>query len=464
MFRLFDPNNLVNSIQLDKLRTKLDKAMTKLVSSSVNGGNPFLYCLLAGARHELADKMPTLPNWKTAATDGEKYYWHPDFLDNLKPHEIPIVLQHESIHVLADHVKKFTGKDPSLFAYCIDFCANGHIEADYRKSKRYLKAKKNYGLWGGSFGTIVTIETLIKALQGKTKLPNGKIVFVDIEAVKLSPESLYEKIRPYWFSSNTKCKECGMPTFPLFGKSVNNKSDDMCKTCGKPYGECGKYDGHLPIKKNKQEITEEIIRAGEQANQIEKGSVPAYVEEFIGNLLSPTVNLADYIRMQLLNKSNQGGRRNDWKRPKRRSVALGYFLPRRKSLKSKWLSMLDTSGSMSDKSIIYGLSQLQSLGDETDGIIVPCDAIVHWDHMVEVKKAGDIARVKVIGRGGTVFDSFFTEYEKQAGTDFDIIIIITDGLLPPLRFSLKPPIDVLWAVINNQTFRPNFGRVIKLKI
>lgn len=431
--RLQDPKNLVSFNELEKLRTKLDSSLIRLIKATADGGNPFLYSLIATKTHELADELSGLPGWQTAATDGDKYFWHPIFLEKLEAHEIQIVLQHESIHALHGHVTRFAGKDPMLWAICIDYCTNAHIENDYRKSKRLSSSKYKHFIWGGNLGNPISIENFILVLEGKKIFPKYRSCFADITALNDSPESLYNKLKPYW--------------------NNNQKKSDFSKIT---------IDGHLPILKSKQDILEELMRASERANKIEKDSVPAYADDIIKKLINPSLNLKDHILMACLHEVQNNGVSNNWKRPRRRSFATNQYMPSRKTHKPKWLAMLDTSGSMSRDDLTYGLSQLQSLGADTDGLVVPCDAEVHWNKATKINDIFDLQNTVITGGGGTSFDNFFTDYVDNVGSEFDIIIIITDGFVAPPKEELCPIINVFWIVTNEKQFRPNFGKVLAL--
>ncbi len=127
--------------------------------------------------------------------------------------------------------------------------------------------------------------------------------------------------------------------------------------------------------------------------------------------------------------------------------------------------MLDTSGSMGDDDMAYGISQLQVLGSNTEGYIIPCDAQPHWAGVHKVEKADDLKRTKVVGRGGTVFDDFFRDFPKYLGTEFDVIIVLTDGDCGTVPLELRPKnIDVCWVLTRGNTgFKPSFGRVCPLR-
>jgi len=463
MFRLFDPKNLVSSDKLAHLKDKLDKSLARLIRPSCHGGNPFIYSLICTKRHELIDTLAELPNWDTAATDGKKCFWHPDFLERLHLHEIPVVLQHESIHIMCRHVARSVGKDHELWAYVIEFCTNSQIESDYRKSKRYSKSQEKHALWQGNLGKPINIDTFIRILEGKRAWPGGRSCFVDINAYHQTPEQLYKKLKPIWDKSQVRCKECSSLT-NIRNQFDKKSSNNSCPTCGSDKGDMAPMDGHIKPKVSKQETIEELVGAAERAKNIERGSVPAYVEELIHNLINPSVNLADEIRMSCMRESQNDGMKNDWKRPRRRFLSIGQYMPSRRTHKPRWLAMIDTSASMSISDIEHGLSQLQSLGDETDGTIVPCDADVHWDKATKVESTSDLSKTTIVGRGGTVFIDFFKHFPEKVGTDFDVIVIITDGFCGKIPIELAPSIDCLWVITRkDSSFNPLFGRVINLK-
>ena len=137
---------------------------------------------------------------------------------------------------------------------------------------------------------------------------------------------------------------------------------------------------------------------------------------------------------------------------------------RRHTFKPRWLAMIDTSGSMGDDDIIYGISQLQALGNESEGFVVPCDAKVHWKGVQKIDQVKDLKKTKIIGRGGTVFDDFFKEFPNELGTDFDVIIIITDGYCGQVPYDLRPACDVVWVITTpGYEYKPTFGRVAPLR-
>ena len=63
----------------------------------------------------------------------------------------------------------------------------------------------------------------------------------------------------------------------------------------------------------------------------------------------------------------------------------GLLVPKRKSYYAHFGCLLDTSGSMSKDDMAFGLSQLQSLDERSEGTIVPADADIYWDDATKIK-------------------------------------------------------------------------------
>jgi predicted metal-dependent peptidase len=212
----------------------------------------------------------------------------------------------------------------------------------------------------------------------------------------------------------------------------------------------------------------DTMRAAQQAATM-RGTVPSAVSDVLGELMKPTLKFTDIVRSACMKKVQDAGLKNDWKRFRRRWISGGrgrirQYLPKRHTHRPRWLAMIDTSGSMSQDDLVYGLSQLKVLGNGTEGFVVPCDAAIHWEGLTPVRNMDDIARTKIVGRGGTVFDDFFREFPEKLGLEFDCVVVITDGDCGTVPKELRPPLDVVWVITRERdSFKPSFGRVAPLR-
>jgi predicted metal-dependent peptidase len=145
----------------------------------------------------------------------------------------------------------------------------------------------------------------------------------------------------------------------------------------------------------------------------------------------------------------------------------GLLVPKRRNYCADFGVLLDTSGSMSNDDMAFGISQLASLDERSEGTIVPADAQIYWDQATKIKKANaeHLSKIKIVGRGGTMFCDFFTDYEKKIGR-CDFLVMITDGWLldTDMAAMVNPGIPVYWIITSdNSSFTPSFGKVFNLR-
>jgi predicted metal-dependent peptidase len=220
----------------------------------------------------------------------------------------------------------------------------------------------------------------------------------------------------------------------------------------------------MDTSESEEKLAKRISDAMEAAKKM-AGYVPAALEDELGKLTAPKVTWQDIIRTRLL-KARAGNGRNDWTRFRSRPMFTGVMVPKRRNYFAHFGCLLDTSGSMSKDDMAFGLSQLCALDERSEGTIVPADATIYWDQATKIKKAvaDEISKVKIIGRGGTKYAEFFTDYEKNIGK-CDFLVVVTDGYLldTDVAEMKHPGIDVIWLITSGSSFNPPFGRAFDLR-
>ncbi len=194
--RLTDPKGVAASPrQMHELSEKISACITRLFRQPANGGNPFLFALSAPKPHELRDDIPT------AATDGKKYYWNPEWLESLSPDEVATIMAHESYHILFFHCspERAGGYDREIWNIAVDYSVNATIETDHQQSGRDRK----YQLWTGPIGPAITLDAYLEWIAGTRDKAEG--CFADITVFGRSPESMYDQIRKAILNSPRRC-------------------------------------------------------------------------------------------------------------------------------------------------------------------------------------------------------------------------------------------------------------------
>ncbi len=243
--------------------------------------------------------------------------------------------------------------------------------------------------------------------------------------------------------------------------------DHGCDECGDGidiFGLGGTLDDHMDTEESEEKLAKRISDAMEAAKKM-AGHVPAALEDELGKLTAPKVTWQDIIRTRLL-KARAGNGRNDWTRFRTRPMFTGMLVPKRRNYFAHFGCLLDTSGSMSKDDMAFGLSQLASLDERSEGTIVPADATIYWDKATKIKTANmeELSKVKIYGRGGTKYAEFFDDYEKNIG-ECDFLIVITDGFLldTDIAEMKHPGKDVIWLITSGSAFNPPFGRAFDLR-
>jgi predicted metal-dependent peptidase len=251
------------------------------------------------------------------------------------------------------------------------------------------------------------------------------------------------------------------------GNQPGSCCEGPCPVCGGGYNIFGNgdtLDDHMDAGETQEKMAKRIADAIEASKRM-AGSIPAELEEELGKLLAPKIRWQDFLRAKIA-RVRDGNTKNDWTRFRTRPLFGGLFIPKRINEVCDFGCLLDTSGSMSQEDMTFGVSQLQAIDERSEGWVVPADATIYWKDATKLRRANaaEISRIRVVGRGGTKYAEFFRDYEQIMG-HCDFLIVITDGFLldQDIAEMVNPGIDVIWLITSGSAFNAPFGRVFDLK-
>lgn len=458
--RLQDPYQLIDPNRLVELRNKLSSVITGMMLSKELGGNPFIYALVAAKPHRLTDRIPGWPadSWRTAATDGRQFYWHPEFIQKLTNLETRIVMEHEAYHNIFWHTAavRSAGKNMIIWSYAIDYVVNTVIWEDRKPADPHhwqrsqpkqpgqpaMPPPPHPGLvFNGNLGTPISLQQLIDVMTGKSPIPPPPVIFVDAEVANKSADWIYEQIMRHW--------------------------DKILEPFKGGMGAAGEpLDAHVPSELTHDEANYELLAAHEKAKMMGRGELPAGIQELIDELTEPTLRPSDIVQSAMLTRIQDEGANKDYRRYRRRFISSSppQWYPHNYDFRPRWVWLQDCSGSMGKSDITACISEAKLVGPESEGWIVPCDAQPYWDQALEVRKSEDLQLFRATGRGGTVFRQFFEELPEKMGLEWDVVVVGTDAMIDDIPPQLAPPCDVLWLICNDHVdFKPPFGRIIRLR-
>ena len=205
---------------------------------------------------------------------------------------------------------------------------------------------------------------------------------------------------------------------------------------------------------------DEAIRQGALA----AGKMGQEVDRDIDELLKPQVDCRELLR-EFLQTTCAGKDFSTWKRPNRRYIAQGVYLPSGISeTVGELVLAIDTSGSIGQRALTVFLSEVKSICDTVKPSKV---RLLYWGHKVvsdesySLDELGNLINsTKPIGGGGTDVECV-VDYMRDNNITPQATIVLTDGDLYGGWGVWTCPI--LWTVLNNPKAKPPLGKVAHIK-
>lgn len=403
-------------------------------------------------------EVPTL-DIPTAATDGRRIWYNPEYLASLKPPERVFVLAHEVYHAIQNHPKRF---------------------------KHYAKTNDIRGLpfvvyetQSGQVGALINdaADYVINAglIEENIGVCNPAWLYdPDIKGAELTEDvyaKLYKKLpnppKPQSGRGSGQSQPGKAPPSSTYGDSQQRKG-------GKPDPQAqangGRFDEHLPPSvdpvtgkedlPDEQEFKEAIAKAAAAAKAM--GKMPAGFQRMVDEILEPQVNWREHVRMLLTGRLGQ--RSETWAKPNRRRLVLNpiVIMPGRRGFGAEdVVCVIDTSGSIGQK-------ELDSFFAEVGGVlqdvrpkrihVVWCDAAVAGVDVVSSLDDLGHVRANPKGGGGTDFRPPF-EWVREQGLKPETLIYLTDmyGTFPD-----DPGYPVVWCATSDVV--GPFGDTVRIEV
>lgn len=342
----------------------------------------------------------------TAATDGKRILWNPDFVARLTDEEVRFVLLHEALHCAHAHFDR------------LPLTTEGNEAGDY------------------------AINLILSRIDG-IKMPKGGLL--DQRYKDMAEEEILAEL------AKRPKQKGGKP-------NAGNQPADT--------GGCGTFitPDRSPNSNGKslREKWEEAVIQGEIAAKAlgqGQGSVPADMQRILDRVRAVEVDwkreMADFARTVISDRA-------DWSRSTRRMATQPVIYPRRMRDRVGTIVVVrDTSGSI-DRDLCSEFSaQVTNLCADLrcSAIVIDCDTRIHAEYRLD---AGDECPLDARGGGGTAFAPAFDRVREliDDGENIAGMIYLTDldGTFP------DEPADypVLWAAYNTTGSAP-FGRTIHVK-
>jgi predicted metal-dependent peptidase len=402
-----------SQMNLEEIETKLAAARTKLILDK-----PFLGALVMRLPIQEAN-----PDWCPAtATDAKKFYYNPEFIDQLSLDETQFMLAHEALHCALSHFARRQHRNKLHWDMACDYAINPLLIEDHLKPPPgSLFLPQFEGM------TAEEIYPLLDEKDDETPLDNH----------------VYDQ-------DNTKGSGAGKTEKDISNKGDQTETDNEGdESENQQSGEGSAANQPPPLTPDEAEtlnIQWQQRLAGAAQSAMQVGKLDGAMARMVDHLLQPQLPWR-----LLLARYMTAIARDDFSymRPSRREGE--HILPSLRSNQVELVVALDSSGSIQDHEMGEFLSEINALKGQMRArvTLLACDsAIAEGAPWIYEPWEDFQLPAKITGGGGTSFEPVF-EWISEQGIRPDLLVYFTDaeGAFP----DHAPHYPVIWLVKGKST-------------
>jgi predicted metal-dependent peptidase len=371
---------------------RLSKAKTALILE-----HPFVGNIALNMPFELTEDIPT------AATNGEKVMFNPDFCNELSDEELKFLVAHECMHPMLEH--------------------------PFRRQERDIR------VWNQA-GDYVINQLLVDENMGK--MPEGGLYDIDVWNKGGGTTDGIYKILPKEGASDDS----------------NNGIGSVGKGGVDPLDQC--LDAEGSPAENEQKASEWKVKVAQAAQAAKMmGKMSAGLERFVGKVLEAKVDWREVLQ-RFVEKCKDDTR--SWARPNRRFLAQGLYLPTSSGeAMGELVVAVDCSGSIDEDTLNQFAAEVLTIKEDSNP---SCIHVVYFDSEVchyEKFTRDDELHIEPHGGGGTAFSPVF-DYLNKYGIDPIACVFLTDLYCDD--YGDEPSFPVLWVATDKDKTDAPFGEVV----
>lgn len=371
---------------------RLSKAKTALILE-----HPFVGNIALNMPFILTEDIPT------AATNGEKVMFNPNFCEELSDEELKFLVAHECMHPMLEH--------------------------PFRRQERDIR------VWNQA-GDYVINQLLVDENMGK--MPEGGLYDMDIWNKGGGTTDGIYKILPKEGPNDDSNGGIG---------SVGNGGGDPLDQCLDAEG------GQAETEQKASEWKVRVAQAAQAAKMM--GKMSAGLERFVGKVLEAKVDWREVLQ-RFVEKCKDDTR--SWARPNRRFLAQGLYLPTSSGeAMGELVVAVDCSGSIDEDTLNQFAAEVLTIKEDSNP---SCIHVVYFDSEVchyEKFTRDDELHIEPHGGGGTAFSPVF-DYLEEHGIDPIACVFLTDLYCDD--YGDEPPYPVLWIATDKDKTDAPFGEVV----
>jgi predicted metal-dependent peptidase len=367
--------------------------------------------LMVGTR-EVADDVPT------AMTNGKDEKYGRKFVDDLNDSELRFLILHEVYHKLYKHLTTWLHlykANPQLANMACDYVIN-------------LKISDEFG------------QVLMDDGSPFVTMPKGGCL--DEKFRGMNAKQVYDVLQQEQQDGKGKAGESGD------GAGLDAHDWEGAQEMSEEEG-----------KALAREIDEAIRQGALVAGKLGSGGLRDMEE-----LLKTKIDWREALR-EFVSTTCQGNDYSTWRRPNRRFISSGHYLPSAISERVEELVIaIDTSGSIGRNELSQFLGEVAGICEQVKPSRV---RLLYWDTAVvrdekyDEHEIADITKsTKPAGGGGTDV-ACVTKYITDNNLTPQAVVVLTDGYLGGKWGEWTVP--VLWCIVGNNSATPTYGACVRVE-
>jgi predicted metal-dependent peptidase len=364
---------------------------------------------------QLATRM-TLTNadeWcGTAATDGRKFYYNSEFVNNMPLKQLEFLVGHEILHAVYDHMGRRGDRLPRLSNIAADYCVNQDLVEQ-------------------RIGEKISVVPILFDSKFKGQSYEEVYNYLYENADKINMEQLEQMILDEHLEDDGSDGD-------------GNESKD-----GKGRPKLSKEEAQAI----RDEIKGAVIAAAQSAGA---GNLPSGVKRLLKDMTEPVIGWKELLQQQIPSVF-----KNDftWARPSRRGWHMDAIMPGMKPGEMIDICIaLDQSGSISEDDSKAFLGEVKGIMETFDEyrITIWCfDTDIYNVQTYTSDNIDDIMEYEPQGGGGTDFMANWN-FMKQENIEPKKFIMFTDGM-PFGEWGEEQYCDTVWIIKGNPGCEPPWG-------
>lgn len=407
---------------------------------------PFFGSVVAGVEYIEDNEIPT------AATDGERIYYNPNFFNSISKEEQTFVFAHEVCHIAFNHILRSEGKDEDIWNIATDAVINQFLKKDglpLAKGGVDIEEAINYNA--------EDLYNLLLKKQNKNEHSNNQNTGnsnnpqksnnnqtrnnVDHESEEKNKNNVGHNTHNLWKDAVKKHKnhqEKSNQNSEKDNNEIKKKQKEL-----ETIGEKNAFKKNRDVKKKqleelKEAISKQAAKAGTTSNSnIRKIDNIGYAKP----LIDWRYILKEAIKYDV-----------DWSY-QNASIENGIVSANLEEQPFPETEIvLDTSGSINEVLLRNFLRECKNILKHSRLKVGCFDTKFYGFH--EIRTEEDIENMKFVGGGGTNFDAAVNAFSRRVENK----IVFTDGQASMPKMAL----DAIWIVFGGVNIKPKGGKVINI--